>query len=314
VEAAYVQIARPFQPGETLQTLVDEGLLQRDIPRSVPELALETGQTAEAALALVTSLPDLPVKLHAFFSQGRGISACLTSALHLNDRGENTCPVCATAGGGKAHNTFPMVFCRACGQEYLSVEIGEDNSLSAAELDAVDISGRVGYVLKRPLADDEPLPEHWFTPTGKTKKDFQDIQPEILAYCADCNRVNSPCAHPKVEFTFLPAPFLYCPACGIVHDRRSREFNKLFSFGSVGRSTATDVLVNAQIRSLPAAQRKVIAFSDNRQDTALQAAHMNSLHHRLTFRRTLFHTLCEHGLMVASNEYAELGRYRAHDF
>lgn len=274
-------------------------------PRSVPELALETGQTTEAAISLVNSLPGLPIKLHAFFSQGRGISACLTPDLHLNDRGENTCPICAETG--KTHNTFPMVFCRACGQEYLSVEIGESDTLSAAELDAVDIRGRVGYVLKRHLANDESLPENWFTPTGKTKKDFLDVQPEELTYCPECNQVNSPCAHPKVGFTFLPAPFLYCPTCGIVHDRRSREFNKLFSFGSVGRSTATDVLVNAQIRSLPAEQRKVIAFSDNRQDTALQAAHMNSLHHRLTFRRTLFHALSEHGLSVSAGEYAELG-------
>jgi hypothetical protein len=295
----YAPLAEHLSPDQ--RQVVD---LLAERPRSMPELALETGKTAEATLALVTSLPDLPIKLHAFFSQGRGISACLTPDLHLNDRGENTCPVCAE--NGKTHNTFPMVFCRACGQEYLSIEIGKSDILSAAELDAVDITGRVGYVLKRHLAENESLPEHWFTPTGKTKKDFQDIQPETLAYCAECNRVNSSCTHPKVEFTFLPAPFLYCPACGIVHDRRSREFNKLFSFGSVGRSTATDVLVNAQIRSLPVEQRKVIAFSDNRQDTALQAAHMNSLHHRLSFRRTLFHTLSEHGFNVSSGEFAEL--------
>lgn len=36
---------------------------------------------------------------------------------------------------------------------------------------------------------------------------------------------------------------------------------------------------------------EVISFSDNRQDTALQAAHMQSLHNRFSFRRTLYTAL-----------------------
>lgn len=69
----------------------------------------------------------------------------------------------------------------------------------------------------------------------------------------------------------LPHPFLFCPSdsCGIFYDRRSREFNKLFSFGTVGRSTATDVLVSHNLNSLPEGERKILVFSDNRQDTAL---------------------------------------------
>ena len=45
----------------------------------------------------------------------------------------------------------------------------------------------------------------------------------------------------------------------------------------MGRSTATDLILSAEMRNLPEVQRKVIAFSDNRQDTALQAAHIHSL-------------------------------------
>jgi hypothetical protein len=61
----------------------------------------------------------------------------------------------------------------------------------------------------------------------------------------------------------------------------------------VGRSTATDVLVSSQVQTLPASANKVIAFSDNRQDTALQAAHMRSLHNRFAFRRALYTALRE---------------------
>ncbi|MGC9320561.1 MAG: helicase-related protein, partial [Armatimonadota bacterium] len=91
-----------------------------------------------------------------------------------------------------------------------------------------------------------------------------------------------------------------------VHDRRPREYNKLFTFGSVGRSTATDVLVNAQVQSLPPKANKVIAFSDNRQDTALQAAHMNSLHRRFTFRQTLYTALKENGHLGGGEHGARL--------
>jgi hypothetical protein len=90
-------------------------------------------------------------------------------------------------------------------------------------------------------------------------------------------------------------PFLICPSCGVTHDRRSREFNKLFSFGTVGRSTATDVLVSNTLTALPEDERKAIAFSDNRQDTALQAAHMNDLQKRLHFRRGIYQSLRQAG-------------------
>ena len=131
------------------------------------------------------------------------------------------------------------------------------------------------------------LPDHWRTPTGKVRKGYKDVVPEEGSLCPVCGRFVGTCAHNRREAILFPAPFLFCPTCGIVHDRRSREYNKLFIFGSVGRSTATDVLVSAQVQSLPREANKVIAFSDNRQDTALQAAHMNSLHHRFAFRQTL---------------------------
>ena len=43
----------------------------------------------------------------------------------------------------------------------------------------------------------------------------------------------------------------FCPECGVEHDRRMREFSKLFSYGTVGRSIATDIILNAELRNLP---------------------------------------------------------------
>jgi len=303
-------------------------------PQPLPRLAAELSLTpAEIQAALVPpAAPNLqsplspsPVpKLHAFFSQGRAIAACLQpdpsagshrpasgatpggQGPHLNDRGERVCPVCAGAGQPDAP-TYPLVFCRACGQEYWSVALDRLGHLHPAGLDAVDAPGRPGYLLAgQPEIE---LPEGWLTPTGKVrggKHGFQDVVPEPHTVCPLCGQLDSDCEHAQYPVTLLPAPFLLCPTCGIVHDRRSREFNKLFTFGSVGRSTATDVLVSAQVQALPAGANKVIAFSDNRQDTALQAAHMSSLHNRFAFRRALYTALREGGYLAGQSAGAGL--------
>ncbi|HNT74631.1 MAG TPA: DEAD/DEAH box helicase [Anaerolineae bacterium] len=314
-------------------------------PQTVPQLAAALQVTPQeieqslvcsrhfSAVSHGAEAPTTNIKLHAFFSQGRAITACLRET-HLNDRGERLCPTC-TADGQAAVPTFPLVFCRACGQEYWSVAMDDHGQLHPADLDAVDVSGRLGYLLPEHPGID--LPNHWLTPTGKVRggaSGYEDVVPEPWWVCPDCGMVlnaspnqplqnpklvvskanpskiqNPPCLHPHARpFTFLPAPFLLCPTCGIVHDRRSREYNKLFIFGSVGRSTATDVLVSAQVQALPAGANKVIAFSDNRQDTALQAAHMNSLHHHFTFRRTLYTALDENGYMAGQSGGVELAK------
>lgn len=245
--------------------------------------------------------PRLVPKLHAFFSQGRAIHACLTpDGPHLNDRGDLLCPVCAEQQ--RQAQTFPLVFCRGCGQEFYGVAEQEDGTLLPRDLDA-DLDGTELYLA--PLvydAEQLPLPDAWLTPKGAIQKRYQDVVPVAATYCPTHNRLNSPCdCQGQRRVTVVPVPFLFCPSCGITYDRRSREFNKLFSFGSVGRSTATDVVVSETLRALPKEERKLIAFSDNRQDTALQAAHLNNLQRRLHFRRGLVAALQTAGCVISED-------------
>ena len=321
--ASFVQklFGEPFSPNdvvtETYAPLPDDlppltraiAKALGDGPRTLHQLADDLDVTPDQIEdTLLSSSDQQPVsKVHAFFSQGRGIAACLDQTEpHLNDRGERICPVCAEAGREDVP-TFPLVFCRACGQEFWSVAVDQEGHLHPADLDAVDVPGRLGYLLSgHPEID---LPEHWLTPTGKVrggKRGYEDVVPEQHTVCPVCGRLDSDRDHAQRDVTFMPAPFLLCPNCGIVHDRRPREYNKLFTFGSVGRSTATDVLVSAQVQALPEAGRKVIAFSDNRQDTALQAAHMTSLHNRITFRQALYTMLRESHATVDSDEWLDL--------
>lgn len=246
-------------------------------------------------------------KIHTFFSQGREIKSCIMEEpSHLNDAGEVTCPACA-AKGKKDRKTFPMVFCRACGQEYYCVELLPDGSVIPHELGEGSQEGNVAYLYPGKIkVDNESIPDNWLTDVkGEIKASFKEyVDLQHALYCPDCNKlyIEGDKTHPqcicagKVSVTIIPYPFKFCPSegCGVFYDKRTRkEFNKLFSFGTVGRSTATDVLVSNMLNTLPKEEQKVIAFSDNRQDTALQAAHMNNIQKRIHFRRGMYYALKE---------------------
>ena len=308
---------------KTIQFIEDQ---LADEPKSIPDLVRTYRETVrkdatyeeaarEIKAAFIAGMhTEVPVgdtlqkrfipKMHMYFSQGREIKSCISrGGPHLHDAGEVTCPSCAEEG--HTRTTFPMVFCRACGQEYYSVELLPDGTLRPRDYDTPARDGESLYIYAGEFDDKkaEP-PEWWCTDTGAIKEKYRNlVAPRTATYCPDCNRLyidgedDENCICPeKVRVTLIEMPFLFCPAegCGVSYDLRTRrEFNKLFSFGTVGRSTATDVLVSNMLTTLPPHKQKVIVFSDNRQDTALQAAHMNNIQKRIHFRRGLYHALAE---------------------
>ena len=284
VADAYIESYRPGADRADVLRELTAALLLGTVPM-VPADEGESGSTPWK--------PRLVPKLHAFFSQGRAITACLTpEGPHLNDRGELTCPECATHYN-RERLTFPLHFCRACGQEYYGVALQDDGSLVPRDLDATDYEGQPAYIYPAPYDPQAvPYPDNWLTDAGNVKSRYARAIPQTKTYCPACNRLDPDCGHDEIlTIAVIYEPFLLCAHCGVAYDRRPREFNKLFTFGTVGRSTATDVLISNTLAALPPGQRKVIAFSDNRQDTALQAAHMNSLQKRLQFRRAVYHAL-----------------------
>lgn len=247
-------------------------------------------------------------KLHAFFSQGRAITGCLTpEGPHLSGRGETVCADCSD--DGREIFAFPLNFCRACGQEFYGVAIGAGGAVSPRDIDSTEYLGTPAYLYPdRWIEGDVSLPDNWLTQTGNVQQKYAESVPRNVEYCPRCLRVGSDCeCSVKMDVCIVPNPLLLCPSCGVTYDRRSREFNKLFTFGTVGRSTATDILVSKMLSVLPDDQRKIIAFSDNRQDTALQAAHMNNLQKRLHFRSALCQALANEGASEGSGEFLELG-------
>src|SRR5207245_7780066 len=87
-----------------------------------------------------------------------------------------------------------------------------------------------------------------------------------------------------IESALIRRNFLFClqPSCGVAYTKIQRsERLKLGTLGVDNRSTATTILA---VRSLIELQRnttlqpdarKLLSFTDNRQDASLQAGHFN---------------------------------------
>ncbi|MBI4326861.1 MAG: hypothetical protein HY674_16600 [Chloroflexi bacterium] len=118
--------------------------------------------SAEMAAALVvsaetpvksadgTEYPLLLPKVHAFFSQGQAVTACL-GEVHLSAAGEKQCAKCGQAAHVAA---FPMVFCAACGVELMTAELRREQAvekLFPRDLDYTECEGKPVYVFL----------EHW---------------------------------------------------------------------------------------------------------------------------------------------------------
>src|SRR6185437_3387652 len=89
--------------------------------------------------------------------------------------------------------------------------------------------------------------------------------------------------------------------CGVGYSGRAGDFGKLAILGAGGRSTSTTVLTLGALRELTADQtlapeaRKLLSFSDNRQDASLQAGHFNDFVEIGLLRWGLYHAVQKAG-------------------
>ncbi len=236
-----------------------------------------------------TEFPAFAFRLHQFLSGGGSVWASLDAPAerHVTTSGQRYVP-----GSDRSRALLPLSFCRECGQEYYTVrEITSDGEVRAYEPREISDRGheadeRNGFLY---LSDEEPWPEDpdevrrrlppdWIDPaTGALKPKQKENLPQRVAVTADGAR--SPSGR---TMQFVPAPFRFCLACGVAYTARQQaDFGKLASLGGGGRSTSTTVLGLSALRwlrgdsSLDPEARKLLSFSDNRQDASLQAGHFN---------------------------------------
>ncbi len=101
-----------------------------------------------------------------------------------------------------------------------------------------------------------------------------------------------------IEGWWQPRPLLFCPRCRASYDlRETSDFRKLVTLSKTGRSTATTILATGAILGLrhdedvPPDARKLLSFTDNRQDASLQAGHLNDFTQVVLLRGALLRAL-----------------------
>lgn len=231
-----------------------------------------------------TGFPVFAFRLHQFISRGDTIYASFQTEAdrYLTVHPQRFVP------GDRARLLFPLTLCRECGQEYYTVRLLEDVAGPRVEARAFDEKpqeghGTPGYLYLN-SADPwsftpEKLPDDWLEPgeTGRVKYHLREAVPREVRVAPD-GRI----AEDGLVAHFLPAPFRFCLRCGVAYGGRARsDFPKLATLGSEGRSTATTILSLSVVRhlrrdeALKPEARKLLSFTDNRQDASLQAGHFN---------------------------------------
>lgn len=202
---------------------------------------------------------------------------------------------------------FSTHFCRECGQEYHPVWESPDKPphFSPREIDDVgndDDSRQFGFLA--PIRQDQSyqgntdeLPESWLD----TSKGDPKVKPTYKGSIPCYERIDSRGHRGSGRsYWFIPGKFRFCLKCGYEHQAHGRDINRLSSLSGEGRSSATTVLTlgilqqhfdDDHSKTLDPDPRKLLGFSDNRQDAALQAGHFNDFLFLLILRAGLLGAL-----------------------
>ena len=286
-----------------------DGELVRNIPRTFSEisslLSEDSGCETSACTRHLLDLMEwinkvnersadprytyLPFKLHQFFAQTGSV---YTSLAPNGSRHMTLEPgVYKADSEGKKQPIFPNVFSRGSGHAFLCVyKDQEENQLIPREFDDRDREGKTcipGYLVTSedvwdPELDLESLPDAWFKVARNgevsVQKKYADRIPQAISF-DEWGRYSD---SRSLEYKgwFIRFPLLFDPTSGQFFDPQTNESTKLTKLGSEGRSTSTtitafSILTRLAENGFDPQDQKLLSFTDNRQDAALQSGHFN---------------------------------------
>lgn len=269
--------------------------------------------------------PIFAFRLHQFFTRGDTVWATIEpeAERHLEMSKKGSKP------GDPEKPLFPLVFCRQCGTAYYRVKVISDGGRSAllprddrTETDEGTIDAYI-YISESapwPRTDGpellERLPAFMKETTAqgaeRVRPDSRADLPESVFVDAGGRLVSEGEGIPSA---LIRRNFLFClePSCGVAYTKTQRsERTKLATLGVDNRSTATTILA---VRSLIELQgdlelksdaRKLLSFTDNRQDASLQAGHFNDFAQVALLRSALYKATQDRGAKGLS--HGELSR------
>jgi Lhr-like helicase len=281
---------KPVPFDDAIEQLAQDSGLDKETCRRGFEQFLTRVSLPETERGGAGSGAFLAFKLHRFISGAGEIFTTLTGRpRRVLFEGQLEDP------DAPGHRLYPTRFCRECGHEVHVVTKSEDAD---------------GLRFLPRNIDDTPIPDPdgdvagYLTPVGGNDPDYA-FTGEVETYPENWReerngierlRANRKGRLPEqvtvrpdgrygpdgVSFWFIPGKFGFCPCCLDQPHPSMRERSKLAGLSGEGRSSATTHLVSTALEwmngiasGVPAEKRKLLGFTDNRQDAALQAGHFN---------------------------------------
>ena len=259
-------------------------------------------------------------KLHQFIS---GPGKVLTT-LEATGQRHVTLDAQRFAPGRQAEGVhlYPAHFCRDCGQEYLPVWKSGQRQADYLPREIDDVSADdnedANYGFLCPISKGqqyggltEDLPETWLD----LSRDEPKVKPAYRTAIPYHVAVNPQGHEGSGEtFWFIPGKFRFCLRCGTIHEAHGKDANRLSSLSGEGRSSATTMIALSALQQLFALPdpahgqpdpRKLLGFTDNRQDAALQAGHFNDFIFLLTLRAGLIGALQDNAGVLNEEQLAD---------
>ncbi|MBI3969731.1 MAG: DUF1998 domain-containing protein [Chloroflexi bacterium] len=209
---------------------------------------------------------------------------------------------------------FPLAFCRDCGQEYYLASLLDEGGsrrlvprsplLNAPDDDTPGTAGFFALEQDELWSGDDDLPDFWLEQRAagmRVRPRYARLKPVAYSVRPDGTASDMP-VDGAVQGWFQPRPLMLCLRCRAAYDLRERsDFRKLATLSQTGRSTATTILTCGSVIAMretaggdPSA-RKVLSFTDNRQDASLQAGHLNDFVQVALLRGALVKAMAERG-------------------
>lgn len=300
----------PIALQEGLNLLVKEANLEESLCLERLKAVLDAGNAAH----LPSGEPVFAFRLHQFMASGSSVYTTLETPEHryLTTAGHYLVP---GEEGKEGKVLFPLAFCRECGQEYYLASLVEEGASSRLiprspllTVSDDDISGTPGFfsLEKGELWDGqlEDLPENWLEMRKggpKPKSNYAVHVPQPYWVTPD-GMLSPEAKEGALAGWFQPRPLMLCLRCRAAYNLREKsDFRKLSTLSQVGRSTATTITTTAAVvamrqdESIDPAARKVLSFTDNRQDASLQAGHLNDFAQVILLRGALVRALEQEG-------------------
>lgn len=300
---------------------------QPDALKHLADLLAWIAEANQRQMASGDRYTCLPFKLHQFFAQTGSVYASLGTPHNR----QITLEPGLYEPGSDTKFVFPHVFSRASGWSFICVHVDSKNGrfLPREFNDQMgQEGGDFGYLI--PEYSDSPedivweetdeslsqLPTSWVVSSSagiKFAAKFLSRKPTLIHYDEQGNFSVIPSPNLPLRAWFMSAAtngLLFDPTAGLFFDPQTNERTKLTTLGNEGRSTSTTVTSFLILEGLNQAgyhprDQKLLSFTDNRQDAALQSGHFNDFIRVVRIRSAIYHALIGGGALMTSKD---LGR------